>query len=207
MFRVRRSLIDFDVAFAAIAARNGHRSRTSCSQSMGVNDPTSHLSGPQALQPIVDPFDWLVVDGNRLDLPGAHEIAHRANLRRACPLRISVSIGCDTQMREGLTPIYWTMVSSIPWRQSARQARSHFRSNQLLGEREPRRAAHRQPVLREACPQTRVTHDDGTDFSSTSGRSTLGNCGMSWSAPLFSRRGDRLRLATDRHQSMIDVRP
>src|SRR5258708_29586936 len=40
---------------------------------MGVNYPTSHLSGPQPLQSVVDPFDRLVVDGNRLDLPGTHE--------------------------------------------------------------------------------------------------------------------------------------
>jgi len=33
MVRVRRSLIDTDLAFATIAAQNGYRSRTSCSQS------------------------------------------------------------------------------------------------------------------------------------------------------------------------------
>jgi AraC-like DNA-binding protein len=33
LYRVRRALIDTDLAFATIAARNGYRSRTSCSQS------------------------------------------------------------------------------------------------------------------------------------------------------------------------------
>ena len=33
MARVRRALIDTDLAFATIAARNGYQSRTSCSQS------------------------------------------------------------------------------------------------------------------------------------------------------------------------------
>jgi hypothetical protein len=38
---------------------------------MGVNNPTSYLSGPQPFQAVIDLFDWLILDRNRLDLPGS----------------------------------------------------------------------------------------------------------------------------------------
>jgi hypothetical protein len=59
---------------------------------MGVNDPTSYLSGPQPVQPIVDPFDWLVLDGNRLDLPGAHVPDQVAKILRRTHVRANALV-------------------------------------------------------------------------------------------------------------------
>jgi hypothetical protein len=72
----------------------------------------------------------------------------------------------------------------------------------------PRRACD--PPSRSTSPSgssrslstTRVTHDDGIDFSGTSGGQHPGTAECHEARRYFSRRGDRLRLAADRHQSI-----
>src|SRR5713101_2697218 len=52
-----------------------------------MNDSPGDLSGPHPLQPIVNPFDRLVLDGNRLDLPGAHVPDQLAKILRRTRVR------------------------------------------------------------------------------------------------------------------------
>jgi len=68
---------------------------------------------------------------------------------------------CDTQMSSSVNRIYWTIVSSILWDQSARRA-AFVRPlpSTPRTARESLRAA-----LREACQQMRRTHDDGNSTS------------------------------------------
>jgi hypothetical protein len=110
-----------------------------------------------------------------------------------CPLRISDSIRCDTQMLSNAKAIYWTMVSSILWDQLARRAAFTLPlTSTPRPARKPLRSA-----LREACQQMRVTRDvRKIDFSSTSGWATFG----------YRRMSSGLRLAANRHQGMMDVR-
>jgi hypothetical protein len=104
----------------------------------------------------------------------------------------------DAIKREG---IYWTMVSSILWDQSARPAALTlpFPSTPRTAPESPR------ADFRKACQQTRVTDDDRNRLHQYEWAGNIRELQNVIGMPLFSQ--SRRRPAADRHQGIMDVRP